>query len=142
MDIESIMQEIRDEIKEKGYKENDLEFKVHSGPHAEKVDIDDVGIDIEKFRKKVLLLNCRKNVNPEKTLYTADAKKKLLITLKKVIRKLNRFYVHPIVQEQNEFNEVSVELLFQVYALLKENQELKERVDNLEKVVRNGEAKE
>jgi len=132
INVDKIMEEIRAEIKEKGYKESDLQFKGKNGAYSETVELDEIKFDEDRFRKKVLLLNVRKNVSPNKTLYASNKKQKFSVFVKKVLRKSLKFYIEPIVSEQNEYNETNAELMMQVYALAKENEELRKRVEALE----------
>ena len=63
---------------------------------------------------------------------------KFAVLVKKVIRKLIKFYVEPIVKEQNQFNFYTTSAMAQLYAKLEDEQavkldEMQKRIDELEK---------
>ena len=102
IDVESIMEEIRAEIKRKGYKEKEVRFSDINISYADNMDVDHMELSAEAYKKQLLLLNIQKNVNTNKTLYADSPAGKVEIFFKKVFRKCARFYVEPIVSGQNE----------------------------------------
>ena len=129
IDIESIMDEIRAEIKRKGYKEKEVRFEDINISYADDLNVDDL------YKTQLLLLNIQKSVNTNKPLYADSRAGKLEIFFKKAFRKCARFYVEPLVSGQNEYNETNAMLLCQLYAALKRVEELETKVDRLENMV-------
>ncbi len=135
IDIESIMDEIRAEIKRKGYKEKEVRFEDINISYADDLNVDDLEFSMDVYKKQLLLLNIQKSVNTNKPLYADSRAGKLEIFFKKAFRKCARFYVEPLVSGQNEYNETNAMLLCQLYAALKRVEELETKVDRLENMV-------
>ena len=135
IDVESIMEEIRAEIKRKGYKEKEVRFSDINISYADNMDVDHMELSAEAYKKQLLLLNIQKNVNTNKTLYADSPAGKVEIFFKKVFRKCARFYVEPIVSGQNEYNETNAMLMCQLYAAVKRVEELEKKMAQLEKRV-------
>ena len=133
IDVESIMEEIRAEIKRKGYKEKEVRFSDINISYADNMDVDHMELSAEAYKKQLLLLNIQKNVNTNKTLYADSTAGKVEIFFKKVFRKCARFYVEPIVSGQNEYNETNAMLMCQLYAAVKRVEELEKKMAQLEK---------
>ena len=133
IDVESIMEEIRAEIKRKGYKEKEVRFSDLNISYADNMDVDHMELSAEAYKKQLLLLNIQKNVNTNKTLYADSPAGKVEIFFKKVFRKCARFYVEPIVSGQNEYNETNAMLMCQLYAAVKRVEELEKKMAQLEK---------
>lgn len=112
INIENIMQDIRNEIKEKGYTYDMLSFKeVTAAPLS---DTENVSIaDIEKD------VNYMENASAV-AAYRPLGGSKLAVFIKKIIRKLIKFYVEPIVESQNDFNSSAVRSLNSVVAYMKQ----------------------
>ncbi len=135
IDVESIMEEIRAEIKRKGYKEKEVRFSDINISYADNMDVDHMELSAEAYKKQLLLLNIQKNVNTNKTLYADSPAGKVEIFFKKVFRKCARFYVEPIVSGQNEYNETNAMLMCQLYAAVKRVEELEKKMAQLEKCI-------
>ena len=133
IDVESIMEEIRAEIKRKGYKEKEVRFSDINISYADNMDVDHMELSAEAYKKQLLLLNIQKNVNTNKTLYADSPAGKVEIFFKKVFRKCARFYVEPIVSGQNEYNETNAMLMCQLYAAVKRVEELEKKMAQMEK---------
>ena len=141
VNIEKIMDGIRAEIKEKGYTSDMLSFK-------------------DVTRKSTSRGGSIDNLDLAVTLNTADSLaivplerpitgNPIAVFIKKLIRKFIRFYIRPIVEQQNEFNAQIVlateaagrndELLKKIGSLEeklenahKENEELRQRLERIE----------
>ena len=129
LNVERIMEEIRSEIKEKGYTNDMLSFSdVLPG---------EIGVNVEKFERvrfneELFNLNTIWNVNPNRPIEKkAGIKGKCITIFKKIIRKCIRFYLSPIVQEQDSFNAVSVRLFNMLNLYMEENAMLLEEVSRL-----------
>lgn len=130
INIEEVMNEIRAEIKEKGYTSDMLSFEdvVSLSPVA--VDADSA---IEDLHGAISCINASYIV-PESIPVKGNA---IVRFVKKVIRKLCRFYVKPIVMTQNEFNALCVRALNDVNIYIDESSktsvtELENKVNMLE----------
>ena len=151
VNVEKIMEDIRAEIKEKGYTADMLSFKEVTGKSTFKSDgLDDCDL-IDNLDTANSL--CMVPFDPPMR------GNPIVVFFKKVIRKLIRFYIRPTVEQQNEFNAQIVRAVNTVgkYALEvhsrpdaeelgkkvellelkletanKENEELRRRLDRLE----------
>lgn len=142
INVEEIMNEIRAEIKRKGYKEKDVRFADINISYADNTDLDSVEFSVDTYKKQLLLLNMQKSVNSSKTLYADSRAGKIEIFFKKAFRKCARFYVEPIVSGQNEYNETNAMLMSQLYAAVKRAKRLEKRVEELEKRIEKIEKKD
>ena len=134
VNVEKIMQEIRNEIKEKGYSYDMLSFKdisVTSIPTNENV-------TIENAEKQLMYMD---NISSVAAYRPLDGNK-LFVIVKKIIRKLTKFYIEPIVASQNEFNKATVQSvsnllnLEKAYGFNSNNDELSEKISTLELQIR------
>lgn len=97
INIEDIMLQIKREIKEKGLKADMLSFE--DVPYDQPVDMAD-GSDLSACDEALNYINSHYSIQPYKELQGNPIK----VFFKKVIRKLTKFYVEPVVFEQNEMN--------------------------------------
>lgn len=129
LNVEKIMEEIRSEIKEKGYTNDMLSFS--------DIIVDEKGVDVEKFEKvrfneELINLNMFWNVNPIRPIEKKPGiKGKLICLYRKVVRRCIRTYISPIVWEQDTFNATAVRLLNMVNLYMEENMRLSEEVTRL-----------
>lgn len=129
LNVEKIMEEIRSEIREKGYTSDILSFK--------DVTIEDPGIDTEKFEydnfnAELFCLNSNWNVNPNRDIVRKPGLKGKCVTIfKKIIRKCIRFYLTPIVFEQDFFNATTVRLFNMLNLYVEENGKLSDEIEEL-----------
>lgn len=94
VNVEKIMEEIRTEIKEKGYTSNTLSFTDVNGTGTYHGAMDgDYAYTVETANSLCMV--------PFDGPLTGNP---LAVFFKKIIRKLIRFYIRPIVEMQNEFN--------------------------------------
>lgn len=98
INIEQIMEEIREEIKEKGYNKKDLSFDdkwvFNSNPSGNSGDLDELYSLLAEMEQT-------KAINYYGELTGGPLKK----IIKKVIRKMVAFVIVPIVLAQNSYNE-------------------------------------
>ena len=118
LNIESILCEIRRKIKEKGFTKDMLSFEDN---------FDDTYLslipkynDVVDIEQQLEILCNSWDVQPNKPLYG----NRLIVFFKKIIRKLIRFFVLPIVNEQNTIN-------YSVFRILEKNCEMKMEIENL-----------
>ena len=118
LNVEKIMEEIRSEIKEKGYTNDMLSFR--------DVLPDEKGVNVEKFERvrfneELFNLNTIWNVNPNRPIEKRTGIKGKCI----------RFYLSPVVLEQDSFNAASVRLFNMLNLYMEENARLLEEVSRL-----------
>ena len=114
INVEEIMTKIRQNIKDKGYIE---EEKINNFDFTPKINEED------NFRYDLDTLNRVWNVNLEREILSRN---KLFSFIKKVIRKLVRWYVVPMMQDQVTFNSFAVRA---INNLNKQNEEIKKLLD-------------
>lgn len=124
INIEEIMKQIREEIKEKGYKESDLSFADVAVPAVEAVDTVDPDEGVLSFA----LNSANKNVRVD--YYRPIEGNGLKKALKKFIRKLVKPAVYHLCVNQETFNTGTVQTLNQLYIYI-QNQEV--RIAELER---------
>lgn len=104
VNVEEIMREIRAEIKEKGLDSSMLSFEdvpmdgAHAVPAA--VSPTGAGFDIAVLNDCAGYLEAHDQIDPYKPI----AGNPVFVFVKKVIRKLLKFYMVPIISEQNAIN--------------------------------------
>lgn len=112
INIESVMDEIRAEIKEKGYKSDMLSF-------SEVVSITPVSTatpSLEDLHGAIVYLNDSYYI-----LESIPVTGNIFVRfIKKILRKLLRFYVKPIVMSQNDFNALCVRAFNDLNAYVEE----------------------
>ena len=95
VNVEAIMNEIRTEIKEKGYTSDMLSFADVTGLPSSYSDTPS-----EDLRGAVIFINESHEIS-ESVPVSGNV---IVRFIKKIIRKLLRFYVKPIVMSHNEYN--------------------------------------
>jgi len=135
INVEEIMGEIRREIEKKGYKNEDISFS-DIPVRALHGDTGHIGT----FEENLNALRTHWNVVTYRRLKSDRSIGFLIVFIKKVIRKLTKFYIEPIIADQNENNKLAALCIFDLYydmeamrrqikALEKENKQLKQRFD-------------
>ena len=113
INVEEIMNKIRQNIKDKGYLE---EEKINNFDFTPKISEED------NFRYDLDILNQLWNINLEREVLSRN---KLFSFLKKVIRKLTRWYIVPMLQDQITFNSYAVRAINNLNKQLdKKNEEI------------------
>ncbi len=124
INVEEIMEQIREEIREKGYREEDLSFN--------DVPLQKMGSEMMQFDEKTML----SYLSNAKQTYRVDFYKPIEGGLKGFMKKLVRKLAKPILlhlcQEQEEFNSSSIKAMEQLYAY---NKVLEDRIDHLERIL-------
>lgn len=131
INIEKIMEEIRQEIQEKGYTNDMLSFD----------DITDFDEENKTLEDYFDILNSIWNVQAYRELPGGNGLvSKLNVFIKKVLRKLIKFYIEPIVADQNEFNANCVRLLNMINGHMnikdKKIEMLEEEIEQLKKQIK------
>lgn len=133
IDVEKIMEEIRQEIKEKGYKESDLDFTDIAVASAKSVVS---GYDREELDQQAAYLNA----NCQNPIYFPLSGNPIKVFCQRILRRCWLFVIFQAFQFQNRFNCSVTRFLNQVRNYQIENENLKdlltrqqEQIDSLEK---------
>lgn len=138
INIETIMQEIKAEIREKGYTNDLLSFN--------DIVVDTSTMSVTKFDKiafneEIYTVNHSWNVQAYRVLNGS----RIAVFFKKVIRKMVYFFVEPIVLEQNGFNASIVRIMNQMNCYVdetkQENSVLKKQIEELTEKIKQFEQK-
>lgn len=121
INVEEIMANIRQNIKDKGYVE---EEKINNFDFTPKINEED------NFRYDLDTLNRVWNVNLEREILSRN---KLFSFIKKVLRKLTRWYVVPMMQDQVVFNSYAVRIINNLTQQLNEQNEKIKKLEKKEK---------
>ena len=114
INIEEIMAKIRQNIKDKGYVE---EEKINNFDFTPKISEED------NFKYDLNVLNQVWNINLEREILSRN---NLFSFVKKVIRKVMRWYIVPMMQDQITFNSYAVRVINSLYKQLNnKNEEIK-----------------
>lgn len=127
IDIKKIMEEIRQEIRERGYCQSDIKFEDIP------IDHEDLGTDREEFNREEFQKNIDYiNARWEVAYYFPIGEGKIRIFIKRVIRKLVKFLIYPMNQDQNEMNASFVRCINQLRNYVDGEALFKVQMDNLE----------
>ena len=122
--VEKITSEIRTDIKEKGYRNDDVSFN-------EATVCSSCGslIHSNSLVENIMSLHAGKNVEAYRVLKSNGIFGSLAVLVKKVVRKLIKFYVEPIVEDQNGVNVLTTSCLEDLYLDI---ESLRKKIDQLE----------
>jgi predicted GTPase len=95
VEIKKMIEEIREEIKEKGYKKDLISFLDSC--------IAD-GTNLEEILSLAYLTKSRAQIDEYPVWKQSSFSSKIKVFIKKIIRKSMKFYIVPIVEKQNLFN--------------------------------------
>lgn len=127
INIEKIMEEIRQEIKDRGFIESTLRFDDIPLSYS------DMGTDSEEFNRDEFQKSLDYiNLNWDVPYYFNIGTNKIIVFVKRIIRKLVKFLVWPINQKQNEMNANFVRSINQIRNYIDNEASTKNQVDNLE----------
>ena len=129
INIEDIMQEIRAEIREKGYADNEIPFS----DIACLVGGTEVPFDMKDYLDDISMMDESRTVLAYRDISsTRKGVGKLITFVKKVIRKMVCFYVEPLVDDQNRFNELTTKVVAQTVRRYNDDDA---RIEELEKKI-------
>lgn len=137
INVEEIMQELKAEIAKRSYTDKILSF-------------DDVGdftgigqasgninaYSFEEMTRQCNNVNAQYNVLEYRIYPSNGFANKVKTFIKKALRKPIRFYINPIVHDQNEFNSSVTRCINQMRLYMAENQDLKKQVHELSEQVK------
>lgn len=131
INVENIMEEIRMKIKERGESCDLLDFEMV--PYESSTASNGEAFSMAAFEQNLNLANQNYLVQAYRML----SGNPIGVFIKKVIRKLSKFYVEPIVEDQNQFNVYMLRSMNSVYSYIKENNnDSKTIVQDLDKTVK------
>ena len=128
IDVEKIMEEIRQEIRDKGYKEEDLDFSDIAITATKSVS---PGYDPDELERQAAYLNA----NSRNPIYFPLTGNPVKVFIQKVIRRFFLFVIFPAFQFQNKFNTSVTCFLNQVRNYQAENADLKEQLRQQEEQI-------
>jgi len=102
VNVEEIMAEIRKEIEEKGYRSDAILFS-------------DIPFCAGRFEENIGYLHDNFSVAAYRPLGSGGKLGALNTIRKKILRKLIKFYVEPVVEDQNENNKLMIACLNDLY---------------------------
>ena len=129
IDVEAIMDGIRQEIKENGYEKEDLKFADIYVGEREGLELLGESFYIHNFSQAIVRMDGAKNVPCWRELTGNPLK----VLFKKLVKKSIRCHLEPIVSDQNQFNQYTVSAMAQVFSKFAEDQD--KRIEELEKQV-------
>jgi len=131
IDIKKIIEEIREEINEKGYTEDLLSFSDSC--------IAD-GSNVEEVISLAYLTKSRCQIDEYPVWEQGSFSSKIKTFIKKTIRKSMKFYIVPIIEKQNLFNELAADRIVDLCRILQEKdvqiRQLQKQLKDLEKTIR------
>jgi len=123
VNVEEIMAEIRKEIEDKGYKSENISFS-------------DIPFCAGRFEDNIGYLHDNFSVAAYRPLESGGKLGALNTIRKKILRKLIKFYIEPIVEDQNENNKLMTaclnDLFYDLEAMRKKVKSLEEDIKKLE----------
>ena len=125
INIEEIMSQIKREIKEKNLTADMLSFE--DVPYEKPTDMSS-GSSLEDCDSALTYMNTHYYIQPYKELQGNPLK----VFFKKVIRKLTKFYVEPVVFEQNDFNANTTKALNSLRSAVNTSSESSDMNDRLQ----------
>lgn len=128
IDVEKIMEGIRREIKEKGYKAQDLRF---ADIPLEREGTAGMHYSREEAEKALDYLTFHSN-NP---IFFPLSGNPVKIFIQKVIRRVFFFVINPAFQFQNKFNSTTVRFMKQSLNYMEENEELKNQIQSMQEQI-------
>lgn len=118
INIEDIMAEIREEIRNKGYKDDEIQFgEILLSSVATPYNMQAYKEELEKMANDRMVLSYRDISSDRPGLGT------IVTFFKKIVRRLTAFYIEPVVDDQNKFNEEAVNLFAQALNKFAEDDE-------------------
>ncbi|MBE6875280.1 MAG: hypothetical protein E7496_00885 [Ruminococcus sp.] len=117
INTEEIMKQIRAEIKEKGLDSSMLSFE--EVPFAQEISHADKNFQLASLQQSAEYLSIRNQIEAYKPIEGNF----LVVFIKKVIRKLVKFYIMPIMTEQNALNLHTANAVQQMNNYIQDRQE-------------------
>lgn len=131
INVDEIVNQIRAEIKEKGLESSMLSFE--DVPFDKEVSHTETHFELSSLVQSADYMNTRNQIEPYKEI----SGNPISVFIKKIIRKLVKFYIMPIMTEQNALNYHCANAVNQISCYVQNNNkidvaELASKVDELE----------
>lgn len=131
INVDEIVNQIRAEIKEKGLEPSMLSFE--DVPFDKEVSHTETHFELSSLVQSADYMNARNQIEPYKEI----SGNPISVFIKKVIRKLVKFYIMPIMTEQNALNYHCANAVNQISCYVQDNSkidvvQLASKVDELE----------
>lgn len=131
INVDEIVNQIRAEIKEKGLEPSMLSFE--DIPFDKEVSHTETHFELSSLVQSADYMNARNQIEPYKEI----SGNPISVFIKKVIRKLVKFYIMPIMTEQNALNYHCANAVNQISCYVQDNSkidlvQLASKVDELE----------
>jgi hypothetical protein len=126
IDVQEIMEKIREEIKEKGYKESDLSFTDIEVKERDEI-LTNI-FDKNEYMHSLSQANAYVNLG----FYSTNIGNGIKAVIKKIIRKLIAPIMLPVCERQETYNASSVRTLNQMNLYIRE---LETKISDLEKEI-------
>lgn len=130
INVEEIMKEIRQNIRERGYDKEPLSFE--EVQVSKPAIASDVGYSVDLFLYELGYLNHNWSNSFQAPV---TGRNPLVVFIKRVVRKFTRFIIFPIVNFQNSYNGSNVRCLNQIKEYMAEMDVYKQRIEQLEKEI-------
>lgn len=127
INVEEIMEKIRAEIKEKGYKESDLSFSDVPIPVFTEMAKEE--FDLVALQRKLQGVNETYGVDYYKVIEDGGIKG----FLKRAIRKTLKFLLYPLCQNQERFNSFSAQTMNQLFLYIQLQEKRINELENLQR---------
>lgn len=139
IDIEDIMREVREEVEKRKWSGDIIPFE-KIPVYWEDGDSQGMVFDFDELKQETFFLNNHYRVQAYRELKSRPVVGGIILFFKKILRKSMKFYIEPIVNDQNEINSAVMSCMNQInyyiqgqISLQKEIMELQEKVLILEK---------
>ena len=128
INIEEMMDEIRQNSKDRGYDKEPVSFE-EIEIHSSILKIG-TGYDSDEFMDELEFLDSNCTTSFHVPIAGGNP---FSVFIKKVIRKMTRFIVAPLVDSQNAYNVSNVKCMNQISEFISEMEQYKTRIEQLEK---------
>lgn len=139
IDVEDIMREVREEVEKRKLNGEIIPFE-KIPVYWEDGDCQGMVFDFDELKQETAFLNNNYRIQAYRELKSRPVVGGIILFLKKILRKSMKFYIEPIVNDQNEINSAVMSCMNQInyyiqgqISLQKEIMELQEKVLILEK---------
>ena len=137
INVSDIMEELKREIVKRGYTDKLLTFEdVGDFTGVGQASGKSHSYSFEELTRQCNNVNAQYNVLEYRIYPTNGLGNKIKTIIKKALRKPIRFYINPIVHDQNEFNSSVTRCINQMRIYIAENQSLNEQVKKLNEQVK------
>lgn len=131
INVVEIMQEIKRDIENKQLSDKIISFEDIPLPRNIQLENDDMNFNLDDLRNNLSYLNYNYYVQAYRQLHSRPIVGGLIIFVKKILRKCIKFYIEPIVTDQNEINASIVRCMNQINNYIEEQMRKTEVKDSV-----------